>query len=264
VDCKDFAIMAQYWLASEPNTPDITWVYIDDDGSGMKDYNGNPIDEGGFAGYMSKYETTNAQFAQYLNDALATGDLVVDSYPYYVDGNYVKGADGSNIGEDFIGQDYCRLDGSGYTGDGATNGGASRIIYSGGSFTVEAGFENHPVTYVSWYGATAFASYYGWRLPTEWEWQAVADYDGSFTYGCGTTINDNIANYYGSYHPHGTTPVGHFGTYGYGKADMAGNVWEWTSSLYDPAYSYRVFRSGSWNLIGSYCEVSFSKRTHFY
>jgi formylglycine-generating enzyme required for sulfatase activity len=81
------------------------------------------------------------------------------------------------------------------------------------------------------HGATAFCNYYGYRLPTEWEWQAVADYDGSFTHGCGTSINNSIANYYYSTHPNGTTIVGAFGAYGYGMCDMAGNVLEWTSTV---------------------------------
>jgi len=126
-------------------------------------------------------------------------------------------------------QPYYDLAGSGETCDGATNGGATRIHYSGSSFSVDSGFENHPVTYVSWYGATAFCNYYGYRLPTEWEWQAVADYYGSYTYGCGTSINNGIANYVGSTHLNGTTVVGSIGDpsgYGYGICDMAGNVWE--------------------------------------
>jgi formylglycine-generating enzyme required for sulfatase activity len=217
--------------------PDITWVSIDDDGSGMKDSNGDPISQGGFTGEMSKYETTNAQYCQFLNTALASGDVVVS-------GDHVVGANGSNPGTDFVSEIYYYLSGHGGTAYGATNGGATRIHCTGSSFTVDAGFENHPVTYVSWYGATAFASYYGWRLPTEWEWQAVADYDGSYVYGCGTTITNSMANYYGSTHPNGTTAVGAFGTYGYGMCDMAGNVWEWTSSIHSGGYSR--FRGGSW------------------
>jgi formylglycine-generating enzyme required for sulfatase activity len=119
---------------------------------------------------------------------------------------------------------------------------------------VDAGFENHPVTYVSWYGSTAFAGYYGWRLPTEWEWQAVADYDGSYRFGCGTTMNYSMANYGGSTHPNGTTVVGAFGTYGYGMCDMAGNVCEWTSSIYSD--SGRVIRVGGWDDYDYYCSVS--------
>jgi formylglycine-generating enzyme required for sulfatase activity len=240
VDYKDSEIMAKYWLATDPNTtecnvPDITWVYIEDPGIGGYK---------GFTGYMSKYETTNAQFAKYLNSAKASGAVTVSA-------NYVIGSSGP-----YSGQNYYRLDGSGCTYDGATNDAKSRISYSGGSFTVDAGFGDHPVTSVSWYGASAFASYYGWRLPTEWEWQAVADYDGSYVYGCGPKINNSIANYYGSYHPHGTTPVGQYGLFGYGMADMAGNVCEWTSSLWDPAHSYRVFRGGSWYNFADFCAVS--------
>jgi len=216
----------------------MVWVSINDPGvSGHE----------GFSGQMSKYETTNAQCCQFLNAALATGDITVS-------GDYVYGASGSNSGADYVGQVYYDLAGAGFSYDNATNGGATRINYSGGVFTVDSGFENHPVTYVSWYGATALCNYYGYRLPTEWEWQAVADYDGSFTYGCGTSINNSIANYYGSTHPDGTTVVGTFGTYGYGLCDMAGNVYEWTSTVNS---SSRVIRGGSWFYTGDYCPVSY-------
>ena len=113
------------------------------------------------------------------------------------------------------------------------------------------------MTYVSWYGAKAFCNYYGWSLPTEWQWQAVADYDGSFTYACGTTFNNTLANSYNSAHPDGTTTCGAFGTYGYGMADMAGNVWEWTDSWYSDSHDYRVLKGGSWDNGISYCTVSF-------
>jgi formylglycine-generating enzyme required for sulfatase activity len=186
--------------------------------------------------YMSKYETTNAQFAQYLNEAIASNDIRVE-------GIHVKGNSGP-----YSGQNYYYLEGSGNTRNGATDGGAARINWTNRSFTVDSGFNNHPVTYVSWYGATAFASFYGWRLPTEVEWQMIADYNGSYTFGCGKSINNSIANYYGSTHPHGTTSVGAFGTYGHGICDMAGNVKEWTENCkygdYDP--EFRILCGGSW------------------
>jgi formylglycine-generating enzyme required for sulfatase activity len=221
-------------------------IAIADSGAGMKDGNGNPISHGGFTGEMSTYETTNAQYAQFLTAALATGDI-------YVDGIYVKGANGSNSGGDFAGQIYYNIEGAGYTGNGAVNGGASRINYSGGQFTVDSGFENHPVTYVSWYGSTAFCNYYGWRLPTEWEWQAVADYDGTYAYGSGIGINNSMANYDVPAPSTGTTAVAAFGAYGYGMADMAGNVWEWTSTV---SGSNRVIRGGGWGNPNIYCTVS--------
>jgi sulfatase modifying factor 1 len=219
--------------------PNMVWVYIDDPGvSGHE----------GFTGEMGKYETTNAQYCQFLNAALASGDINVSDMVY--------GANGSNSGEDFVGQKYYDFTGPGHTNNGATNGGAARINYSGGVFSVDSGFENHPVTYVSWYGATAFCNYYGYRLPTKWEWQAVADYDGSYNYGCGENITTSIANYWDSSHPYGTTVVGAFGTYGYGMCDMAGNVMEWTSSIVDCRYC-----GGCWWGYSIYCEVSYSYPT---
>jgi hypothetical protein len=211
---------------------EITWVSINDPGV---------VGHEAFVGQMSKYETTNAQYCYFLNEALASADIIVD-------GNDVIGNGG-----DYSGQVYYNLAGQGFIQDGATNGGAAGISWTGDSFTVDVGFEYYPVTYVSWYGAMAFADYYGFRLPTEWQWQAVADYDGSYTYGCGTIINNSIANYSGSIHPDGTTAIGVFGSYGYGMSDMAGNVWEWTSTADG---GDRVFRGGGWVNSDSLCEVS--------
>jgi formylglycine-generating enzyme required for sulfatase activity len=229
-----FALIV-FWMATvNVASADMTWVNINDPGvSGHE----------GFTGQMSKYETTNAQFCEFLTAAKSAGVITVS-------GNDVIGASGP-----YSGKLYYNLAGTGFTNDGAINGGAARINYSGDSFSVGLGFENHPVTYVSWYGATAFCDYYGYRLPTEEEWQAVADYDGSYTYGCGTSINNTMANYFGSNHPDGTTSVGAFGEYGYGMCDMAGNANEWTSSIYSG--DYHVMRGGAWNDYEDRCAVSF-------
>ena len=37
---------------------------------------------------------------------------------------------------------------------------------------------------------------------------------------------------------------------------MSGNVWEWTNSLYDPTYTLRVFRGGSWSTFSSSAAVT--------
>ena len=241
---SNLSALANDWLGNgNPFDPEYTeplpimWVYIDDPGVDDTPSGGDVHEP--FNGYMSKYETTNAQYCQFLNAALASGDITVG-----VD-NVIYGADGLNSGTDFIGKAYYDLTGSGSTTDGATNGGAARINYIGGSFTVDDDFNDHTVTYVSWYGATAFCNYYGYRLPTEWEWQAVADYDGTYIYGCGLSINNGIANYLGSTHPDGTTVVGSFGTYGYGMCDMAGNVIEWTSTVVG---DISIARDGGWFL----------------
>ena len=296
-DCKtniaDFALMAQTWLIDCDATPgDPACIPADIDGDGFdviadcndndptiypeapeilndgidQDCDGSDATDGivlvsindpgvlgheGFKGEMSKYETTNAQYCQFLNAALASGDI-------YVNSNIVYGANGSNSGKDYVNSVYFgTYEASSY----------SQITYSEGVFSVRSrdGYDmsNHPVIAVSWYGATAFCNYFGYRLPTEWEWQAVADYDGSFTYGCGTTIDFSKANYYDSVdhanplnlsmYPY-TSPVDYYDSYGYGMNDMAGNAWEWTDSIYG---SYRVMRGGSWGNIVDYCSVSY-------
>ena len=208
--------------------PGMESVYIDNDP-------GVPSHER-FTGYMSKYETTNAQYCQFLNSALDDGLITV-----YDDRVYAT-SDTSHSEVYF---------------DTYAASSYSQITYSGGVFSVRSrdGYDmsNHPVVKVSWYGATAFCNYYGCRLPTEWEWQAVADYDGSYIYGCGTTLNQTKANYDDD-NPIGlpsypfTSPVGYYPAYGYGMCHMAGNVWEWTSSCYfsDCSNGYRVIRGGGW------------------
>ncbi|ARN57132.1 PASTA domain-containing protein [Sedimentisphaera salicampi] len=224
-------------LGEQPDPTGMTWVYIDDPGvSG----------HGGFTSYMSKYETTNAQYCQYLNEALASGDVQIS-------GGEVYGASG-----DYSGEIYYDMDDS-----------DAQISYSDGSFYVETrdGYDmsDHPVGEVSWYGAKAFAAYYGYRLPTEWEWQAAADYDGSYTYGCGTSIDHSKANYDDA-NPLGLsgrpciTPVGYYPAFGYGLCDMAGNVYEWTNSIYSG--SDRVLRGGCWGRSGYVCSVSY--RNYYY
>ena len=255
-DMSDFAGVAADWLEEVAAGPDISWLYIDDDGSGMKDKNGDPIDKGGFVGYMSVYETTNAQYCQFLNDALASGDIEVGL------DDIVYGKIGVNSGEDYAGEPYFE------TYMSSTR---SQIIFLHGAFSVRErdGYDmgDHPVVMVSWYGAMAFANYYGWRLPTEWEWQAVADYDGSYNYGCGVTLDTSKANYHDqdylnplnlSAYPY-TTPVGYFGEFGYGLYDMAGNASEWTSSLYNSFFDFRVFRGGCWS--GDEGSSSVTRRT---
>jgi len=218
----------------------ITWITINDPGV--------PGHEG-FNGEMSKYEITNAQYCDYLNAALASGHITVNNNSVYSTSGYTG--------------EICFI-----TYEASSD---SQISYSNGVFSVRSrdGYDmsNHPVVMISWYGATAFCNYYGYRLPAEWEWQAVADFDGSYIYGCGTSIDHDKANYDRdnplglTSKPH-TTPVGYYPTYGYGMCDMAGNVWEWTSSCYyaDCSPDDRVRRGGSWSYNSNYCTVSYRYR----
>lgn len=114
----------------------------------------------------------------------------------------------------------------------------SRLVIANRRFAVTPGFDRHPVNEVTWYGAAAFCRWRGARLPTEAEWEAAArGREGRrYPWGDAAPTRDRAAYARGSNntapvgaHPAGATPDG--------MHDLAGNVAEWTSSLYRP-YPY--------------------------
>jgi formylglycine-generating enzyme required for sulfatase activity len=138
----------------------------------------------------------------------------------------------------------------------------SPILHQQGRYVVETGFEDHPATEVSWYGARTYCAWAGARLPTEAEWEKAARGVDGRAYPWGNAPPDCDKAQYGDCGgktaPVGARPVG---ASPYGARDMAGNVWEWVADWYDPAYYAlspaqnprgpagglrKVFRGGSW------------------
>ena len=102
------------------------------------------------------------------------------------------------------------------------------------------GKADHPVTYVSWYAAMAYAQWIGKRLPTkaEWEMAARGGLHGK-KYPWGDQINIDQANY--GMHIGKTTEVSKFPANEYGIYDMVGNVWEWCLDEYDDSTTHQLF-----------------------
>ena len=101
-----------------------------------------------------------------------------------------------------------------------------------------SGKANHPVTYVSWYAAMAYAEWAGKRLPTEaeWEYAARGGLAGEKYPSGKNTISTREANY--NNHVGDTTAVGRYASNGYDLYDMAGNVWEWCLDEYDADFYF--------------------------
>jgi formylglycine-generating enzyme required for sulfatase activity len=175
--------------------------------------------------WIDKYEVTNTEFASYLN----------------VEGN-----------QQIAG--YTHLD---------ANDADARISLVGESWIADEGYHDDPVVEVTWWGADAYCAWRNAQLPTETHWEYAARGVEAWVYPWGNDfVGDNVV--YSSNSGGRTNAIGSrlAGASWVGALDMAGNVLEWTSSLYEP-YPYdandgrerdtggstdvqRVLRGGSW------------------
>jgi len=125
---------------------------------------------------------------------------------------------------------------------------------------------DHPVVNVSWHDALTYCRWlstttgHHYRLPAEPEWEKAARGAEGRTYPWGNVFDKANCNCWES-GMGWTTPVDcHVnGASPYGVLDMAGNVWEWCSSLHadypyraddgredQSAAGWRALRGGSW------------------
>jgi len=201
-------------------------------------------------------DVTNTQYARYLDDALAAGKVRI------VDNQIV----GYYPGDPFHGARHEEQVTAGDKLHIPLRDPWLRLAFDGTlqQFAAESGYENHPMTPVSWFGAKAYCEYYGWRLPSEAEWEKAARGVDARPFPWGGTIARNNANYYDSRDPFekaagkqgDTTPVGYYdgkthdgyatldSPSPYGAYDMAGNVWQWTGDV-PVGKHHRYLRGGS-------------------
>jgi len=199
-------------------------------------------------------DVTTSQYADFLNQALAEGYVKVSSDQIV---GYYPGDEFHEVKheERIAAGDWMFI---------PLNDPSQRIKFDGQSFTVQTGYENHPMTMVTWFGAWGYCGYFDEHLPTEVEWEKAARGTDTRAFPWGDEIIRENANFYSSLDPfesmssYGsrTSPVGFYNgkTYNgyvtlnsvspFGLYDMAGNVWQWTDDVYEGMH-YRFMRGGS-------------------
>jgi len=162
------------------------------------------------------------------------------TFIYIPAGSFTMGADDVNDGEDP--SHTVNVSGFWMMQTEVTKEQYRRCIESGpcteprDDWIYETELNHHPVVGVTWHQASTYTEWIDGRLPTEAEWEYACRGPDGRTYPWGNEEpSDNRLNYFGNVGF--TTEVGSYPAGTNGLYDMAGNAWEWTSTIYQP-YPY--------------------------
>lgn len=172
--------------------------------------------------YMSKYQITTTQFAEFLNDIGVGSDGVCPATNVYPAAKYPGQVLVKENGVNYQGYDI------GVVWDGEKS-----------CWIPSPGYENNPIVYESWYGAYEFAHWAGGSLPSESQWEYAYRAGTTTKYFFGDT-DENLGDYawYSGNKQQGvkTHAVGTKNPNPWGLYDMGGNTYEWTLYRYHEEY----------------------------
>lgn len=176
---------------------------------------------------MSQFEITNAQYVEYLNDALANSEITVSN-------GIVTGNKGPYSNFTYLAFHTCPEFPDVYLEYVPSE------LPGGYEFMVRSGFRDHPVVRLNWYGAAAFCNHYGLRLPTEAEWEYACRGGQQLEYGTSDgSISHTVANFFGTGDRDTfwtLAPVGSFDPNPFGLYDICGNAGEYVRDSYSSSY----------------------------
>lgn len=151
----------------------------------------------------------------------------------------------------------------------------SEILFKDNSCAVKKGYDDYPVTNITWFGANEFCLHFGLRLPSEAEWEFAAK-GGRKTKHYRYSGSNNLAQVaWYKENAIGSNPIGLKKPNELGIYDMTGNINEWCNDWF---YYYKtdsnkngggpldakhkVFRGGGWKFYGNELNTSGRRKGH--